>query len=57
MVKLDLEARMTIQHLRSRGISQPEIARLLGVTEGAVRYLVERRGVVDGRSRQEHLAW
>lgn len=56
MGKLDLEARMTIQHLRSRGLSQSSIARLLGVTEGAVRYHVELRGVVDGRFRQERLA-
>lgn len=58
MGKLDPEARMTIKHLRSRGLSQSAIARLLGVTEGAVRYHAQRQrdGVIDGRSRQVHLA-
>ena len=58
MGKLDLEARMTVKHLKTRGLSQLGIARLLGVTEGAVRYHVlrQRDGAVDGRSRQHHLA-
>lgn len=55
MSKLDLEARMTIKTLASKGVSHSEIARMLGVTEGAVRYQVKRMqaGAVDGRSRQE----
>jgi len=58
MGKLDLEARMTVKHLKARGLSQSGIARLLGVSEGAVRYHVgrQRAGVLDGRSRQVHLA-
>jgi transposase len=58
MGKLDVEARMTIKHLKSRGLSQSAIARLLGVTEGAVRYHAQRQcdDAIDGRSRQVHLA-
>ena len=58
MGKLDREARMTINHLRSRGLSQSAIARLLGVTEGAVRYHAQRQrdSAIDGRTRQVHLA-
>jgi len=58
MGKLDREARMTIKHLRSRGLSQSAIARLLGVTEGAVRYHAQRQrdSAIDGRTRQVHLA-
>jgi transposase len=54
--KLGLEARMSIAHLKTRGCSQSEIARLLGVSEGAVRYHLRRSGIPDGRSRQPHLA-
>lgn len=54
--KLNLEARMTIQHLTSRGCTQSKVARLLGVSEGAVRYHLRRSGIADGRSRQEFLA-
>src|ERR671920_200984 len=55
MSRLDPEARMTIRTLATRGASNSDIARLLGVTEGAVRYHVARMqtGVLDGRSRQE----
>ena len=55
MSKLDLEARMTIKTLAAKGVSQCEIARMLGVTEGAVRYQVKRMqaGTVDGRTKQE----
>jgi transposase len=55
MSKLDLEARMTIKTLVSKGVSHSEIARMLGVTEGAVRYQVKRikAAAVDGRTRQE----
>jgi predicted transcriptional regulator len=37
MGRLDAEARMAIKTLSARGSTQSEIARLLGVTEGAVR--------------------
>ncbi|WP_414476491.1 helix-turn-helix domain-containing protein [Microvirga sp. M2] len=45
---------MAIKALASRGATNSEIARLLGVTEGAVRYQVKRfeRGQADGRARQ-----
>jgi transposase len=54
MSKLNLEARMTIQTLVRQQVAQREIARLLGVTEGAVRYQIRRmaEGKVDGRSNQ-----
>jgi transposase len=56
--KLGLEARMVIKELARRQVSQSEIARKLGVQEGAVRYHLRRMaaGAVDGRSRQAHLA-
>jgi transposase len=56
--KLDQEARMTIKKLSARGLAKTEIARLLGVTEGSVRYHLRRQaaGSVDGRSKQRHLA-
>lgn len=49
---------MTIKALSGRGATRSEIARLLGVTEGAVRYHVNRMatGAVDGRSGQVHKA-
>ena len=49
---------MTIKALTVRGVTRSEIARLLGVTEGAVRYHANRMaaGTVDGRSRQVHKA-
>lgn len=55
MAKLKLEDRMTIQTLARKHVPHCEIARLLGVSEGAVRYQVKRMvaGAVDGRSRQE----
>ena len=58
MSKLDLEARMTIKTLVTHGVSHCEIARILGVTEGAVRYQVKRMqaGAADGRARQESKA-
>lgn len=56
--KLDLEARMTILTLKGRGRTARSIAELLGVTEGAVRYHLQRQaaGAEDGRARQVHLA-
>lgn len=52
--ELDGEARMTIQTLAAHGVANTETARLLGVTEGAVRYQIRRMeaGAVDGRSAQ-----
>lgn len=54
MSRLNLEARMTIQTLARQQVAQREIARLLGVTEGAVRYQIRRMeaGAIDGRSAQ-----
>jgi transposase len=47
---------MTIEELADRGVNHCAIARTLDVTEGTVRYHLRRRGAVDGRSRQQHLA-
>ncbi|MEO1600224.1 MAG: IS21 family transposase [Pseudomonadota bacterium] len=49
---------MTIKVLEERGATGAEIARLLGVSEGAVRFHVRRMrsGAVDGRSAQAHEA-
>jgi len=57
-MKIDQEARMAIRHLCSKGVSNREVARLLGVSEGAVRYHRSRQeqGAVDGRSKQPQLA-
>lgn len=45
---------MTIATLKEKGVPNTEIARMLEVTEGAVRYHVGRTaaGTVDGRTRQ-----
>jgi len=53
-VKLDEEARMTVQCLAGKGQSNREIARLLGVCEGTVRYHRRRQaaGAPDGRGGQ-----
>lgn len=52
--KLGPEARMVIKELEARGTPHVEVARLLNVTEGAVRYHArrQREGAVDGRSKQ-----
>lgn len=54
MAKLDEEARMTIQTLARKGLSNRETARLLGAIEGAVRHQLRRMeaGTPDGRSRR-----
>lgn len=54
MSKLDLEARMTIKTLARQRVAQREIARMLGISEGTVRYQIRRMaaGAVDGRSAQ-----
>src|SRR4029453_6196426 len=58
MGRLDPEARMTIKALSARGATRSGIARLLGVTEGTVRYHARRMasGAADGRSRQRQAA-
>lgn len=57
-MKIDQEARMAIGCLAGLGQSGREIARLLGVSEGTVRYHLRRRaeGAVDGRGNQPLLA-
>lgn len=49
---------MTIKALAQRGSCNRELARLLGVTEGAVRYHRRRQaeGALDGRSAQQPMA-
>jgi transposase len=51
MTRLDREGRVTIKALVSRGASNAAVARLLGVSEGLVRYHVARVAActVDGR--------
>jgi transposase len=58
MGRLNEEARMTIKVLDERGAAGAEIARLLGVSEGAVRYHVRRMkvGAADGRGAQPQKA-
>ena len=45
---------MTIKKLHAQGVPNTEIARMLGVTEGSIRYHVRRQAqsAVDGRSGQ-----
>jgi hypothetical protein len=54
MSKLDLESRMTIKTMLAKGVGASEVARLLEVSEGVVRYHARRMqcGAVDGRSPQ-----
>lgn len=49
---------MTIKTMLSKGVGASEVARLLGVTEGAVRYHARRmrEGALDGRSGQTMMA-
>lgn len=49
--KLRPEEIVTIEVLNGKGVANTEIARTLGVTEGAIRYHLERqaKGAVDGR--------
>ena len=57
-MKLEREARMTIQCLAERGQSRRRIAGMLGVSEGTVRYHLRRaaEAAVDGRSLQAFVA-
>jgi transposase len=55
MGRLEIDGRLAMAALLGRGHSQSAVARLLGVTEGTVRYH-RKRGTacaVDGRSKQE----
>ena len=58
MAKLSAEDVVTVSSLAGRERSNVEIARLLGVTEGAVRYRRRRlaQGAVDGRAKQAFVA-
>ncbi len=58
MGRLAAEAKTTITFLARKGHSNSEVARLLVVTEGAVRYHAKRTaaGAVDGRSNQRSKA-
>lgn len=58
MAKLSWEDVVTVRSLVGRERSNVEIARLLGVTEGAVRYQRRRlaQNAVDGRSKQAFVA-
>ena len=58
MGRLDAEAKTTMSFLMRNGQSKSEVARLLGVTEGTVRYHAKRKaaGAVDGRSNQKSKA-
>ena len=58
MTKLSAEDVVTVGSLAGHEVSNVEIARLLGVTDGAVRYQRRRlaQNAVDGRSKQAFLA-
>jgi transposase len=58
MALLDREAVVTIKTLAKQGVSNRKAARILGVSEGSVRYHLKRlkEGAVDGRSKQQPLA-
>lgn len=49
---------MTVKVLDQKGVSHCAIARTLGVTEGAIRYHLQRQaaGATDGRALQQHRA-
>ncbi len=57
MARLTREHIVTIQVLHQRGQSQSQTARLLGVSEGAVRYHLRRarNGATDGRQKPSRL--
>ena len=58
MAKLGEDGRVTLRTLSAKGVSNREAARILGVTENAVRYHLRRirENAVDGRSKQAPLA-
>jgi transposase len=51
MAKLRKEEIVTLHVLKEKGESNRAVANRLGVSEGAVRYHVRRRGAVDGRRK------
>ncbi|MHC5537110.1 hypothetical protein ACYOEI_02600 [Singulisphaera rosea] len=57
MAKLTREQIVTIEVLHQRGQSASETARILGVTEGAVRYHLRRKrdGSLDGRRKASRI--
>lgn len=57
MAKLTREQIVTIEVLQQRGQSQSQTARLLGVSEGAVRYHLRRAqgGATDGRRKPSRI--
>jgi hypothetical protein len=57
LAKLTKEHIVTIQVLPQRGQSQCQTARLLGVSEGAVRYHLRRArdGIADGRQKPSRI--
>ncbi len=58
MAKLNYEACMTIKTLVSKGVANREVARLLDVSEGAVRYQIRQMtsGAEDSRCLRASLA-
>jgi transposase len=58
MGRLEDEARTAMTVLLKQGHSQSAVARMLGVTEGTIRYHRRRQesGAVDGRSRRQNAA-
>ena len=58
MGRLDREARNAMAVWLERGHTKSDVARLLGVSEGTVRYHDRRmrEGAVDGCSRQQEVA-
>lgn len=55
MAKLGEEQVLVAEQMVGRGVSIRQVARQLGVTEGALRYRLRRRAEgprVDGRTRQ-----
>ena len=58
MARLSGRQVVTLQELVKAGVSNVEAARLLGVTEGAVRYHLRRQaaGATDGRAQRAMLA-
>jgi len=58
VAKLSMEARMSIKVLSDKGVSNREVARLLNISEGTVRYHRRRlaKGAADGRRNQPRKA-
>jgi transposase len=58
MAKLGRDERVTLKTLAAKGVSNREIARILGVRENTVRYHLRRmrENAIDGRSRQRSVA-